>query len=173
MDDTQLRAQFVLLQQGDKEALETLYRELSAPLFTIILRITQDRGLAEDVLQEVFLKLFRMPPDPSLAKPRAYLFQMAHNLALDSIKRQPQWTDLDGCAHLLQSGPEDCISRIDLEQALAALPLAEREIATLHLNGDLKFREIAAVLDLPLGTVLWKYQRALGKLRILLDGGTL
>lgn len=54
MDDTQLRAQFALLQQGDKEALETLYRELSAPLFTIILRITQDRGLAEDVLQEVY-----------------------------------------------------------------------------------------------------------------------
>ena len=69
-------------------------------------------------------------------------------------------------------GGEDVAGRLDVERALSALSAEENQIVTLRVNAGLKFREIAAMLDLPLGTALWKYRRAIGKLRdILSEGG--
>jgi RNA polymerase sigma-70 factor (ECF subfamily) len=96
-------------------------------MYTIVLRITQDKKLSEDILQEVFIILYQSPPKPPIKNPRAYIFQIAHNLAIDNVRK--------------------------------------------HINGKLKFREIADMMDIPLGTVLWKYQKAVGRLRSILSGG--
>lgn len=173
MNDAELRAALESLRRGDTDGFERLYAELSAPLFTVILRITRDRSLSEDVLQEVFLKLYRSPPDLSVQKPRAYLFQTARNLALDALRRRPAQVGLDELPDLPAPDPVDWDRRLDLERALAALPPEERQLVVLHLNGGLKFRELAPMVGEPLGTVLWRYRRAVGKLRILLNGGSL
>ena len=60
-----------------------------------------------------------------------------------------------------------------MERALAQLPELERQILSLHLNAGLKFRELAVILKLPLGTVLWRYQRAIGRMRSILEGDAL
>lgn len=173
MNEAQLRKALARLRRGDSAAFEQIYAELSAPLFTVILRITRDRGLSEDILQEVFLKLYRSPPGPSVHKPRAYLFQTARNLALDSLRRRPGEVSLDELSELPQSVSFDPGRRLDLEQALDALSPEERQLVTLHLNGGLKFRELARMTGTPLGTVLWRYRRAIDKLRTLLNGGSL
>ena len=95
MNDDQLRSALTLLRRGELDAFEQIYTELSTPLFTVILRITQDRALSEDILQEVFLKLYQSPPGPEVRKPRAYLFQTARNLALDALRRRPSEADVD------------------------------------------------------------------------------
>lgn len=172
MTDDELRLRLDQVGRGDRAAFEVIYHEMKTPLFTIILRMTQDRGLAEDILQEFFLKLFQSPPAQPPRKPRAYLFQMAHNLTIDSMKKLPRHANLDDFAHLPGAGGGQSLERLDLEQAFHALTLPERQIVSLHLNGGLKFREVAAILNCPLGTVLWKYQRAIGKLRTSLNGGT-
>ena len=169
MNDEDLRAKLALLRDGDKTAFEEIYTALKIPLFTLICRITRDRGMAEDVMQEVFVKLYEQPPEGMIRKPRAYLFQSARNLALDTVRKRRQDMSLTDC----ESGNPDhaghsCL-RLDLERALDALPLEERQIVTLHLNGGLKFREIADMLEIPLGTALWKYQKALGRLRTALE----
>lgn len=56
---------------------------------------------------------------------------------------------------------------------MKTLPLQECQIVSLHINGELKFREIADMMGIPLGTVLWKYQKALGRLRSILSGGAI
>lgn len=173
MNDTQLREALALLRQGDPAAFEQIYTQLSAPLFTVILRITRDRELSEDILQEVFFKLYRSPPGPSVQKPRAYLFQTARNLALDALRRRPGDASLDELPDLPQPAPFDPGQRLDLERAFAALSLEERQLTALHLNGGLKFREIAQMTGVPLGTVLWRYRKAVDKLRTLLNGGSL
>lgn len=174
MDDTQLREKLDLVRQGDWDAFEVLYEDLKTPVFTVLYRITQDRALSEDLLQEVFVKLFRAPPPSSVRKPRAYLFQTARNLALDALRRQPQKScaDLDGCMQLSGGDPAEHLLRMDLDLALERLSLTERQIVTLHINGGLPFREVAASMELPLGTVLWKYRKAIARLRSLLNGGT-
>ena len=173
MRDAPLHALLKDLQDGDRAALEALYHQLSTPIYTIILRICADIPTAEDILQEFFVKLWRQPPTVIPRNPRAYLFRMAHNLTVDHLRREHLSAPLEDYAyHLSDCGTPDP-ERLDLERALAKLNSADREIVSLHTGAGLTFREIAAVVSMPLGTVLWRYRRAIGELRTLLNGGTL
>lgn len=169
MCDAELKRLFADLRQGDLAAFERLYCDMSTPLFTVFCRIVQDRALAEDLLQELFLRLYQSPPCGA-AHPRAYLFAMARNLAVDALRRAPPAAAqaAEAC-----SDPEHLDTRLDVEHALAQLPELERQILSLHLNAGLKFRELAVILKLPLGTVLWRYQRAIGRMRSILEGDAL
>ena len=169
MEDHQLLAVLERLGQGDKTALEELFYELRTPVFTIILRIVGHRELAEDILQEFFLRLFRSPPAASIQKPRAYLFRMARNMAIDGLNARREHLPLEECPEPVEY--PDLDRRLDLEDAVAALPLTERQLVTLHLNGGLTFRELGELLEMPLGTALWRYRKAIGALRDMLNGG--
>lgn len=173
MNDIDLQVKLTALHQGDKNALEEIYNELKTPIFTIILRITQNQTLSEDILQDFFVKLYLSPPRLPLQKPRAYLFQMARNLAIDNIRQQLVFTNIDDYDMLSHNEWDKSDEKLDLEQAFHALTLLERQIVTMHINGGLKFREIAPIVEKPLGTVLWQYQRAIKKLQTMLNGGVL
>jgi RNA polymerase sigma-70 factor (ECF subfamily) len=153
---------------GDRTAFETVYETLKTLLFTIILRITHDRALSEDILQEVFIKLYLTPPEPS-ANPRAYICRMARNLAIDSVRQRKPSVELEEAENSLYHPIDDLSLKMDTENAILALPDKERQIVTLHINGDLKFREVADILGIPLGTVLWSYQKAIKQLRNTLE----
>lgn len=171
MTNAQLLRQLELLRTGDTDAFEQIYIHLSQPLFTVIVRIMGNRTAAEDILQEVFVKLYQSPPPPSVKNPRAYLFQMARNLAIDGIRGQHQSVSLEEVE--LQSFPTaDPHLAMDVASALAALPQSQRQVVSLHLDGGLKFREVAQITGVPLGTVLWQYHQAIGRLRTLLSGGS-
>ncbi|NLA86314.1 MAG: RNA polymerase sigma factor [Clostridiales bacterium] len=161
------------LLEGDKTAFDSVYEELKIPVFTVIYRITQDRMLAEDVMHDSFIKLFQPPHSSRIRNPRAWIYQMARNLAIDSVRKNK--TDA-----LPENMPDSCkpmedavIDRADTEAAINLLSREEREIVTLHINAGLKFREIAEIIEIPLGTVLWKYQKAIGALRSYLNGGSI
>lgn|GEM_PF-466289 len=166
MNDDKLRDALVRLRSGDSEALAEIYDGLSAPVFTVALRITKDRALAEDVVQELFIKLYRSPPE--VKKPRAYIFQAARNTALDMLKRNPAHESVEEHGDIAAPVREDVS---DVVAALEALPEQQRAIVTLHINAGLKFREIAEVTGDPLGTVLWRYRKALSTMREFLIGG--
>lgn len=168
MTDQELCAKLEAVRRGDMTAFEEIYRELKTPVMTVAVRITGDRHAAEDVLQEVFVKLFRSPPAPDIAKPRAYIFRMARNLAIDGIRAQKPLS-LEDFEDTLQSNDDDPAGRLDIEAAMMSLPLEQRQTVSLHLNGGLKFREIAGITETPLGTVLWRYQKAIKRLRELLE----
>lgn len=149
-------------------AFEEIYEELKVPVFTIVFRITKDRMLAEDVLQETFLKLYRSPPGADVKNPRAYLFQSARNLAIDSIRSRREAVGLEEAWEW--AAPEtDPALRVDVERALAQLAEEESQIISLHVSAELKFREIAEAMGMPLGTVLWKYRKGIRKLRGLFE----
>ena len=157
------------IRNGDKTAFDTLYESYKTPLFTIIYRITRNLEVSEDILQEVFIKIYTYHLEPS-KNPRAYLFKMAHNQAIDYMRKQKLDINLYEAENQMPHSQPDYSIKIDIENALATLPDRDCQIVTLHINGDLKFREIAEILDLPLGTVLWAYQKAIKQLRSLLGG---
>ncbi len=166
MTDEQLKQLLKALEAGEQGTFSAIYSELKTPVFTVLVRLTGDRALSEDLLQEVFLKLYRQPPQAE--KPRAYVFRMARNLAIDALRQKqptepveelPVWTDPD--------------LKLDLERAFDRLTVQERQLVALHLSAGLTFREVAAIVERPLGTVLWQYRKAIEKLRNLLDGGSL
>lgn len=169
VNDQSLKTRIFALHKGDKQAFSEIYEQLKTPVYTIALRILYDRAEAEDVTQEVFLRLFRSPPDPSVKKPRAWIFQMARNLAIDG-KRRPAQSALSDEMEDTGHPPEDAIgTKLDIEAALRRLCREDREIVTLHINAGLRFREIADMMGKPLGTVLWRYQKSIGRLRAYLS----
>jgi RNA polymerase sigma-70 factor (ECF subfamily) len=131
--------------------------------------ITRDESLAQDVVQELFLKLARdLEPIANAQSERAMLFTLTRNLALDVLRRRgreekaldalqrqtPRWFQ-----------PADTESGEQLAHALAALPEEQRSVVHLHVWEDLSFREIAELLRVPLQTIASRYRNALEKLR--------
>lgn len=171
MDNEALKLRIASLHRGDKLAFEEIYQELKAPVYTIIFRILYNRALAEDVMQDVFLRLFHSPPDPAVKNPRAFIFRMARNLAIDCKRKPAQMALPDDMETTGDSVEEAIVRRLGIERAMGTLPPDAREIVTLHINAGLKFREIAEILNIPLGTALWKYQKAISCLRSELCGG--
>ncbi len=168
MTDQQLKTQLEALKTGDQQAFLKIYQELKTPVYTVLVRLTGDRLLSEDLLQEVFLRIYRQPPEAE--KPRAYVFRMARNLAIDALRQKQPCDPLE--EHSLQADPDPTI-KLDLERAFARLTAGERQLVALHLSAGLTFREVASIVERPLGTVLWQYRKAIEKLRNTLDGGCL
>ena len=173
MNNEEIKIKFQAVRNGDKNAFEELYKGLQTPVYTIIYRITWDKSFSEDILQEVFVKLFLSPPESSVKNPRAYIFQTARNLAIDSVRKKTQDVSLDEIENTVHQPFDDLSLRMDIDDALKKLQPQECQIVTMHVIGELKFREISDILKTPLGTVIWKYHKAIGKLQKMITGGSL
>lgn len=161
-------------QAGNDEVFYELYEELKTPVYTIIFRILYDEQLSEDVMQETFIRVYRSlsSKKSDIKNPRAWIFQISRNLAIDHKRKQIEIQQLtDDVIDARWSLEASVSSRIDIELALLQLSQEDREIVTLHLSGDLKFREIAELIDRPLGTVLWRYRKAVATVQEILNGG--
>ena len=154
--------------QGDTSALEALYVQTQRAVYALALSILRDPEEAQDVTQEVYLKVraaahLYVPQ----GKPLAWLFTITKNLCRD-VQRAQGRTDQapEGMEDDLRfSYVSDPTDRLVLEAALKALGDEERQVVLLHAVSGLKHREIAQDLGLPLSTVLSRYNRALKKLK--------
>lgn len=159
---------------GDREALAQLYSRTRTAVYGLALSYLKNAQDAQDVTQDTFVRVWdcahQYRPQGS---PMGWLLAVARNLALMKLRQGTRQAELDekewdaipdDSAGLL---PED---RVILQTALAALDDRERQVVLLHAVTGLKHREIAALLELPLATVLSKYHRALKKLRVQLEG---
>ncbi len=168
----------------DPEALHELVDLYSARVFGLLYRLTGERETAEDLLQETFLRVVRMIGEYEHdGKFESWLFRIAANLARDHArrgKRRGHPLSLDGLgrdgrpgtpelADVNQPDPGGELLKKESEQRLGAalqeLTEMDREIILLRHFSELSFREIAELLDIPLGTALARAHRALKRLR--------
>jgi RNA polymerase sigma-70 factor, ECF subfamily len=144
-------------------------------VFSLALRMTGDRGLAEEIAQDVFLELDRnLGRIESAAHARFWLRRVAINRSSDALRRRKVrgidlWVEMEdgqGVAAEEQAGHRSTGQlSIRLEQLLATLPEAQRAALVLRYQEDLTPEEIAATLDAPLATVKSHLQRGLKLLR--------
>jgi RNA polymerase sigma-70 factor (ECF subfamily) len=158
------------MQNGDRDAFAAVYQALKRPVYTICYRITQSRETAEDITHDVFIKLFRSPPDASVKNVRAWIFQMARNLSIDALRKESRRSDRDAPIEIEDPYPHLDL-RMDIEAALGNLSCDEREILTLYLNAALNFREISHIIGLSLPATYRRYRNALKLLQKALNGG--
>lgn len=170
MTELNLHDLFTRIHKGDKDAFVCVYQELKQPIYTICYRITQSKETAEDITHDVFVKLFRSPPDTSVRNIRAWIFQMARNLAIDALRRESLRTASSEDATLSDPYPRIHM-RMEIESALRKLPQDEREIITLHLNAGLGFKEISDIVKLSLPAAYRKYRKALKAIERDWNGG--
>jgi len=168
---------------GDQQAFAELYDWSSSLLFTLALRILGDREEAAEVLQEVYLEVWRkvVRYNPARGSPTAWLVTMTRSRALDrlrsraargygmtdSIQNRPLADLPDGNPSPLQASA-DLELRALVEKALVELPEAQREALELAYYQGLSHTEIAARLNEPLGTVKTRIQLGMSKLRAAL-----
>lgn len=170
MAEKNLQVEFNRIQKGDRDAFARVYQQLKQPVYTICYRITQSRETAEDITHDVFVKLFRSPPDASVNNIRAWIFQMARNLSIDALRKKSRTAEQDEESDIGDSYDHIHL-QMDIEAALRKLPSDEREILTLHLNADLGFKEIANIVGLSLPATYRKYRKALKTMQKELNGG--
>jgi RNA polymerase sigma-70 factor (ECF subfamily) len=170
MVEMNLSELFAGMQNGDRDAFAAVYQALKRPVYTICYRITQSRETAEDITHDVFIKLFRSPPDASVKNVRAWIFQMARNLSIDALRKESRRSDRDAPIEIEDPYPHLDL-RMDIEAALGNLSCDEREILTLYLNAALNFREISHIIGLSLPATYRRYRNALKLLQKALNGG--
>ncbi len=171
------------LSAGDSGAAAGLYDRHSAMVFGLALRVTNDHGLAEDVVQETFVSVWQSASsfDPAKASARTWILAIAHRRAVDAVRRRRRPVmslDVDGEEAPVMSVPvapdvwPEVSARLDgaaIQLALAELPIAQRRSLELAYFSGLTQQEIAAFTGAPLGTVKGRVRLGLSALRKLLS----
>ena len=178
-DDELIRA----FRTGDGSAMEALFGRYRRSVFGWLLRMSQDEGEAEDLHQEVWLKIIRGIDGYSSGSFRAWLWRVVRNAAADRARKHVAEPILDApveegadAAAFVDQVPDDTVvsaltrleeaeRRAAVREAVDGLSRRLKEVVLLRVNGELKFQEIADILGLPIGTVLGRMNLALAKLR--------
>jgi RNA polymerase sigma-70 factor (ECF subfamily) len=157
---------------GDRDALAELYRRHGGTLLAVALRILGDRAEAEEIVHDVFVEAWRQAVqyDPARGSARAWLVTRARSRALDRVKAPARARRV-----AVESAPEPVAAEADpsdasrVQRALASLPAEQRAVLELGYFEGLSSTEIAARLDIPVGTVKSRVAAALQRLRALLS----
>ncbi len=166
-----------LLRQRDQRAFSYLYDNYSGALYGIVLQILDNTELANDVLQEVFINIWRKIETYDQAKGRLYtwMLNIARNASIDQLrsknyqnsqKNQSLPEDVDG---LVGSSMQMNVDSIGLKKMLEKLKMEQRVLIELAYFKGYTHEEIAEMEDIPLGTVKTRIRNALIQLRTLLQ----
>jgi len=169
-----------LVTQGDQDALAALYERYSRAVYSFSLRIVGDAQVAEEILQEVFVRAWQQGGSFQSSRGTliTWLLSITHNLSIDEVrrrKRRPQKAESEQPESILATLPDDGLEveeevwlsslRISIQDALQQLPAAQREAIELAYFQGLTQREIADTLGEPLGTIKTRMRLGMLKLR--------
>ena len=166
---------------GDQHALSALYEQTHRLVFTLMVRITNDRATAEELTVDVFHDVWRRAPkyDPAGGSVIGWIMNQARSRAIDRLRFEQRKKRVNPDVDGLLAAPE-AIDPQDLQdvreqgrvvrQALGVLTPAERQAIETAFFGELTYREVAVRLDQPLGTVKTRVRSGLAKLREALTG---
>lgn len=163
---------------GDSGGVADIYDRHSAVVFGLAMRIANDRAIAEDVVQETFVSVWRCASgfDPAKASARTWILTIAHHRAVDAVRRRRRPVislngDEDGAPVWAPAGPDvwpEVCARLDgaaVRLALAELPHVQRRTIELAYFGGMTQQEIAETTGAPLGTVKSRVRLGLSGLR--------
>ncbi|MFF6913781.1 sigma-70 family RNA polymerase sigma factor [Streptomyces sp. NPDC012466] len=167
--------------RGDQTALRTLYERHAAAMLRLIRRLTSEPAVAEEILQESWLAVWRSAAGfRGESSVRSWLLGVARRQAHNQLRRsRPHLTDLAEAEHVPHPDPgvEEQVmvaaERTELREAVRALPEHLREVLGLVLVEELAYPEVAAVLGIPVGTVKSRMSHARRRLGSMLAASRL
>ena len=153
---------------NDGAAFRELYQQTAGVVYGFAMSILRNKHDAEDVMHDAYIRIYSgaVTYKPS-GNPMAWILTIVRNLCLNRIRsgkvceELPEYDDLASAP----DSSEAVLDRLVLETAMSILDAEERQIVVLHAMAGFRHREIAEILDLPTGTILSKYNRAMKKMR--------
>ena len=169
----------IQLQQGSLDALGQLYDQHQRMVFRTALVITGDQDTAADMVQDVFLRLYRFADHIDPERPlEPWLYRMTVNLSYTWMKRNRRWLrPLEDLAEWLAGGRQSPHEQVELQDdwdrvqhAVSNLPFPQRVVIVLYYLNDLSLQDISDILEVPVGTVKSRLHYGRQALRKSLEG---
>lgn len=176
-DDRRIAAGLVA---GDEQALRDAYRAYSPAVLALAMRVISDRVLAEEVMQDVFVRLWEQPErfDPDRGRLRSFLLAMTHSRAVERVRSedsQRRRQDAAGREAAIEHFPDPSRGLVVNEVqtavriALAELPEDQRTAIEMAYYDGMSYRDVAVALDEPEGTVKYRIRTGMQKMRAALQ----
>ena len=170
------------VRDGNAEKLTILFERYNVMLYNFFLRLTSNRSISEDLVQDVFFRILRYRHTyRGESKFTIWMYQISRNAHVDYLRKRKEEIPLDEQWTVplsREQTPAENLEQVEkitlLRQAMAKLPLKKREILVLSRFQNLKYREIAELLGCNTGTIKAHVHRAtkeLGKIYFELSGG--
>jgi RNA polymerase sigma-70 factor (ECF subfamily) len=172
-----------LVQRGQASAFDVIYERHAQAAFSLAYRIAGTRNLAEDVVQEAFLSIWRAGGryDRARGSVRTWVLGIVHHRAIDALRRsavhETRRASDEGIAERLEGGMRTDVEAARHEEAatvraaIEQLPADQSRVIELAYFGGFTHTEIAELLDAPVGTIKGRMRLGLMKLRGALEGG--
>lgn len=160
-----------ILNRNEKN-LEEIYIKYKPLVYKIAFSFLKNTDDAEDVVQNVFLKIHNID---SKQLPRefenSWLYKVTKNESINILKKNNKNVDIDEIYSI--SEKDDLINKIinieDFNNLIKKLPEKDREIVSLKIISDMPFKKISKLLDMPLGTVEWRYYKSINHLKLIIN----
>jgi len=164
------------IQRGDRGAFAALYDRHASAAFGLAVKVTGDRGMAEEVVQDAFLALWRQAPrfDPARGQVRSWLLTIVHHRAVDAVRRRtarPERAMPDGAEEYLAAPgrpdeqAEQALDAAAVREAVSLIPEDQRRTVEMAYFAGMTHVEIAEATGVPLGTVKSRLRIGLEKMR--------
>jgi len=156
------------LKQRNEALFENIYEETNRGVYSMIFSIVKDHAKSEDLMQDVYMRmLIKIDQYKVGTNFKNWLLQIAKNQAIDMYRKDKKFAHMDDedIHHMEASKDENPEEEDQFNRMLSVLDDLEKTIVILKVVDDLSHKDIAKIVNKPLGTVLWLYQRALNKLK--------
>jgi RNA polymerase sigma-70 factor (ECF subfamily) len=181
LDDLELHRRLAV---GDRGSFDELYRRYARSAFGLAFRLTGQAVLAQDVVHDAFMALWRAPEafDPARGSFRTFFLSLVHHRAVDTVRREQRLRDrTERAANLVEPTGEDPAEAVvdelflvdrrrQVREALETLPPEQRQVLEMAYFGGRTQVQIAEEVGIPVGTVKTRTMAAMRKLRKVLEG---
>ena len=152
---------------GKKEYLKNVYDYYGHAVYSYALSIVKCRQLAEDICQDVFIKIWNNSNRYRKGNnPKSWIMAITRNTSIDYLRKYKRENIMDNFNIAVDKDMvEDLNEKFYISDVLSQLKSEEREVVILHVISDLTFKNIGEILNKPIGTVTWRYREAIKKLR--------
>lgn len=172
LNKKEIHDMFQRIKAGEKEGIEDLYVKYKDLIINISFSIVKDRNIAEEISQNVFLKILKIdtevfPDNNELS----WIYTITKNQTIDYLRKQHTNIDIDSIYEINDENNEieNIVEQDTYNKIIEGLEEKEREIVSLKIISGMTFREIGEILEMPTATVQWKYYKAMHTLELLLS----
>lgn len=163
---------FDKIRKQNENGIDELYMKCRTMVINIAFSIVKNKDVAEEISQMVFMKIIQLPKEKlPIRNEMSWLYTVTKNQAIEYLRKNHQNYNIDNLYDIEDKDDNisEVINTVTYNRIIDSLEEIEKEIVSLKILSDFSFKEIAQILDIPIGTVQWRYYKAVHTLKILLS----